>query len=103
MSGPCAKTTVKCVLVTPHGEHIVGTNECRNPQKVCPRDLGEGYEKCQTICDQVGHAEVVALENAGAKAVGARAYISGHTYACMNCQHQLFGAGVKSLSIGEPE
>ena len=42
--GPCAKTTTRCTLVTPGGTHIVGTNECRNPQPVCPRLPGEGYE-----------------------------------------------------------
>jgi hypothetical protein len=39
---------------------------------------------------------------AGDKAVGAKAYIEGHTYACMDCQHSLFGAGVIYLSIGKP-
>lgn len=103
MSGPCAKTTVTCTLVTPGGECFVGTNECVNPQTVCPRATGEGYEKCKTICRQVGHAEVVALQRAGEQARGARAYIEGHTYACMECQHALFGAGVRSISVGAPE
>lgn len=99
----CAKTTVRCTLVTPSGEHIVGTNACANPQPVCPREPGEGYEKCTTICRQQGHAEVQAVALAGDRARGARAYIEGHTYACMACQHALFGAGVRSLSIGSPD
>lgn len=103
MNGPCAKATVRCTLVTPEGEHIVGENECANPQAVCPRSPGEGYEKCVSICQQLGHAEVVAVAKAGSKARGARAYIEGHTYACMNCQHALFGAGVRSISVGAPE
>jgi hypothetical protein len=37
---------------------------------------------------------------AGDKAMGSRAYLEGHTYACMECQHTLFGAGVISLSVG---
>lgn len=100
--GPCAKTTTRCTLVTPAGEHIVGTNECRNPQPVCPRLPGEGYEKCKSICDQVGHAEVVAVARAGAKARGAKAFLEGHTYACMDCQHILWPSGVVSLSLGPP-
>lgn len=101
--GPCAKTTVRCTLVTVKGEKVVGENWCRNPQAVCPRSPGEGYEKCKSICDQAGHAEVVALKVAGAsRALGARAFIEGHTYACMDCQHALFGAGVESISIGRP-
>jgi hypothetical protein len=100
--GPCAKTTVRCTLVTPEGEHIVGTNHCANPQAVCSRAPGEDYTKCSTVCGQVGHAEVVAVQVAGDRAKDARAYLEGHTYACMNCQHALFGAGVLSLSIGRP-
>lgn len=100
MNGPCAKTTVTCTLVTPDGKHIVGTNYCRNAQPVCHRQPGEGYEKCRSICDQVGHAEVVAVMLAGEKARGARAYLQGHTYACQACQEALFGAGVISLSVG---
>lgn len=104
VKGPCAKTTVKCTLVTAEGEHIVGTNYCNNAQKTCPRLEGEGYEKCISICQQAGHAEQVVVSLAGNKARGARAYLIGHTYACQPCQEALFAAGVISLSIGiEPE
>lgn len=103
MRGPCAKTTTRCTLVTPDGEHIVGENWCENPQPSCPREPGEGYEKCKNICRQVGHAEEVAVMLAGDKARGARAYLEGHTYACMNCQHTLLGAGVRSLTVGAPQ
>lgn len=100
MTGPCAKTTVTCTLVTPSGEHIVGTNYCRNAQPACPRLRGEDYEKCRTVCDQAGHAEIVAVALAGEKARGARAYLQGHTYACQSCQEALFAASVISLSVG---
>jgi hypothetical protein len=101
--GPCVKATVRCTLVTPSGEHIIGENWCHNPQSACPRAPGEDYTKCKTICRQEGHAEVVAVRLAGEKARGARAYLEGHTYACMDCQHALFGAGVICLSVGKPE
>lgn len=100
--GPCAKATVRLTLVAADGERIVGSNYCRNPQATCPREPGEGYEKCATICDQVGHAEVVAVALAGDRARGARAYLEGHTYACMTCQHAMFGAGVVSFTVGPP-
>lgn len=101
-SGPCAKVTVRCTLVAADGGRIVGTNYCRNPQQVCPRAPGEGYEKCTSICDQAGHAEAVAVALAGTRARGTRAYLECHTYACMACQHALFGAGVVSFSVGAP-
>jgi hypothetical protein len=102
MNGPCAKTTVRCTLVTAAGEHIVGENWCANPQPVCPREPGEGYEKCKTVCQQEGHAETVVVRLAGPKAHGARAYLTGHTYACMDCQHAMFAAGVAAFGIGNP-
>ena len=102
MNGPCVKATVRCTLVTPAGEHIVGENWCRNPQTACPRAPGEDYTKCTTVCQQEGHAEAVAVKLAGAKAHGAHAFLEGHTYACMACQHALFGAGVRALSLGSP-
>ena len=103
MTGPCAKTTVRCTLVTGTGQHIIGENWCANPQDKCPREEGEGYDKCKSVCKQEGHAEEVAVRVAGDRALGSRAFIQGHTYACMNCQHVLFAAGVKSLTIGVPK
>lgn len=98
--GPCAKVTVTCTIISPDGQRFVGTNYCNNSQPVCPRRDGEGYEKCASICDQAGHAEQIATYLAGANAVGAAAYLEGHTYACQACQEVLFGAGVATLSIG---
>lgn len=102
ITGPCAKATVRCTLVCPDGSRIIGENECYNPQPACPRQPGDGYEKCKTICRQKGHAEVVALAKAGERAAGAHAYIEGHTYACKDCQEALFAAGVVALTIGRP-
>ena len=88
--GPCAKTTVTCVIMTASGERFVGSNACANPQPVCPREPGEGYEKCVSICQQSGHAE----REAGDKAAGAHAFFHGNTYACKDCQEALYDAGV---------
>ena len=92
--GPCAKTTVTCVITTWDGQRFIGTNACANPQPVCPREPGEGYEKCVSICQQAGHAEREALKLAGDKAVGAHAFFHGHTHACSECQEALYDAGV---------
>lgn len=100
--GPCAKVVVTCTLVMPDGARVVGTNYCRNPQDVCPRVPGEDYIKCRTICDQPGHAEIIALSRAAWNARGAHAYVEGNTYLCRPCQEALFGAGVVAVSIGAP-
>jgi len=101
--GDCAKLVVGCTLVAADGERIFGANWCANPQEVCPREPGEDYTKCTTICQQLGHAEEVALKEAGNKAKGARAILEGHTYACRDCQEALFSAGVVSLEIKHPK
>ncbi len=100
--GPCAKTVVTCTLITPDGRRFVGRNDCETPQATCPREIGEGYEKCKSICHQPGHAEEQVLRLAGYSARGARAYIEGHRYACPNCQMELFKAGIAALTIGAP-
>jgi deoxycytidylate deaminase len=99
MMGPCAKQVVKCAIVFPDGDYVVGENWCANPQKECPRTVGDGYEKCKSICQQEGHAEQVALRMAGEKSKGANAFLVGHTHACKDCQEAMFAAGVKSFSV----
>lgn len=102
MTGPCAKTRVFCTIVALDGQRFVGENLCANPQPVCPRLPGEGYEKCKTICVQLGHAEEVAAKMAGADASGGTAYIEGHTYACDPCKGALAAIGVLNVVIGAP-
>ena len=102
MIGPCVKTTVKCVIITNNNKIFTGSNYCNNPQEKCPRDIGEDYTKCKTICKQEGHAEMVTLKKAGNNAKGSNVYIEGHDHYCRDCQIALFKAGVKSLSIGIP-
>ena len=62
--GPCAKRRVSCTIIDRGGRVFTGENDCANPQAVCPRAPGEGYEKCRSICQQAGHAEIMALEAA---------------------------------------
>lgn len=99
MIGPCAKTQVMCLIVGKSGRGYVGTNSCENPQVKCPREIGEGYEKCRTICRQIGHAEITALIAAGEDAMGGRAYLWGHDHFCANCQKALFAAGILAISV----
>ncbi len=96
--GPCAKARARCVIRNGYVE-FWGENDCANPQPVCPRTPGEDYTKCQTICQQAGHAEVEALKKAGIHARGAVAYLFGHYYACEPCARALRDAGVIEISI----
>lgn len=103
--GPCAKVRVFCTLVHPDGRRWVGENVVRNPQEVCPRaelPRRTGYDRCQTVCDQVGHAEVVALQAAGPDAAGCTAYVENRDYVCRECQSALVAAGVRTFVLGGP-
>lgn len=44
----------------------------------------------------------MALKAAGRASEGSHVYVEGHTYACRNCQEELFKAGVIALTIGAP-
>lgn len=98
--GPCAKVTVKC-KITNNGKTFYGENWCRNPQDVCPRKPGEGYDKCHNICKTLGHAEMVALAAAGPDAEGAIVEIEKHRDICGPCYHKLKLAGVKEIRISK--
>lgn len=102
MIGPCAKAFVRCTIVAMDGARYIGENFCLAAQPACPREHGEGYEKCTTICRQVAHAEVVAAAIAGNRAQGGTAYLEGHTYACENCKAALAVVGVNQVVIGFP-
>jgi deoxycytidylate deaminase len=93
----CAKKRVQCVLIAKDGDVFVGENWCNSPQVSCPREPGEGYQKCKDVCDQNAHAEVEAIQLAGMKARGATAYLINHHHYCRDCQVALFDAGVESL------
>lgn len=97
--GPCAKRQVICVITTPDGQDFVGRNDCANPQEVCPRLPGEGYEKCRSICDQAGHAEIEALKLAGTHARGAKATLLGHYWICEPCGRAIREGGITALTI----
>lgn len=102
MRGPCAKRRVTCDLMTAEGPTFHGENDCANPQAACPRAPGEGYEKCQSICQQGQHAEIKALHeaiNAGYSTFGAVAIIEGHYYICEPCGAALRDAGIALVRL----
>lgn len=98
----CAKRWVGCYILTPDKQLVSGDNHCNKPQKECPREPGEDYTKCKTICDQPYHAEVAAIENAkkrGIDLTGATATIVGHDWVCKPCARALMAAGIRSIHI----
>ena len=95
----CAKKTVVCKIIGARGETYIGTNDCDNPQPVCPRAPGEDYTKCETVCQQRGHAEIQALRAAGDDARAGIAILEGHTYFCQHCQEALFDAGISLIGV----
>jgi deoxycytidylate deaminase len=103
--GPCAKVRVFCTLVHPDGRRWTGENSVRRAQDTCPRGgmpSGDGYHLCRDVCDQIGHAEVVALAAAGADAAGCTAYVEGRDFVCYDCQARLVAAGVRRFVLGAP-
>lgn len=106
MIGPCAKRRVRCTIVARDGRAVTGENECANAQDVCPRGPDEGYEKCHSVCRQVGHAEDVALDKARASDFdfeGAIAVLAGHDRICSACEQALDGAGITEVRFGVPD
>lgn len=74
---------------------------------VCPRaykgyPTGEGYHYCKNYCDQEGHSEVVAINNAKANGVdvtGADIYLYGHWWMCQNCWNHMIEAGINKTYL----
>lgn len=101
----CAKRRVICILSDDDGRVASGENICNNPQDVCPREPGEGYEKCKSVCDQPAHAEIDALQRweefHGLEATPTHALIRGHEYCCDHCKEMVLAAGVKTIQFGE--
>jgi len=100
----CLKQLTRCVIVI-DGKEYEATNSCHvEGAEVCPRvtagsKSGEGYE----LCGPPKHAEqeAAALVPPGTK--GGVAYLYGHTWMCMDCQHALTEAGINTHVItGEP-
>lgn len=100
----CAKRIVRCTIITSDGKAYSGENACEVPQVKCPRRRGEGYTKCKTICQQIEHAEIAALEKAKyysgfESLVGSMAIITGIDHLCKECARALSAAGVDEIIL----
>lgn len=103
--GHCLKAQVKATLVAANGARYVGTNRVMVPQTVCPR-MGMpsfcGYAPCLDVCKQPSHAEVSAIDLAGADAEGATIYLEGHHAPCPDCVDMAAKSGVLAIIVGPP-
>jgi len=100
--GPCAKARVTCVINLKDGRQIVGENITLNPQSKCPRQSGEGYHKCYSVCSQLGHAEDVALRQfrlAGYCPGDVQSIrVFGHARPCDSCRAMLDQLGLLAIT-----
>ena len=103
-AGPCAKRDVLCVILSAdHKKYWTGRNLCLDAQEDCPRIKGEDYEKCETMCHTIGHAEAVAARQVPeGEAAGGIAYLFGHYRICDSCAKVLESIGVREVYITEP-
>lgn len=100
----CAKQVVKATIITTDGRSFVGFNHCNNPQATCPRgDMPSnvGYHLCRDVCDQPGHAEVMALRAADFDVEGATLILEGHRAVCPTCMAALNAAGIAQIEVKE--
>jgi len=103
MSYTCKKQQTLAIIEN-DGKFWVGRNNCKNYVAVCPRDIqgcktGEGYELCKTVCEQEGHAEVMACKAAGDGARGGTLYLFGHWYCCDDCKRVMKEYGIENIKI----
>lgn len=86
----CFKREVCAILIDKNGKIAVGQNLISNSEvSECPREKGENYEKCISICRQEGHAETMVIQNAlerNMELKGSILYLIGHNRICDNCQ-----------------
>lgn len=102
----CAKRRVVAVLQSREHEEkwMMATNDCNNPQPSCPREDGEDYTKCHTICQQPGHAETEVLKMAKSW-MDLKYYtltIIGHDRMCPECMNAVADAGIVDIRF-KPE
>lgn len=101
----CKKQTVVFLIFNIENKIVsIGTNYCKNPQLVCPREImncktGEGYELCKNICNQEYHAEIDSINNLNNIDIPSFGLLIGHTYCCDNCLQKLNIVGITNIII----
>lgn len=75
---------------------------CPRVQNNCP--TGEGYHFCKEICQQNGHSELGAVNNAIANNNDpgqADLYLFGHWWCCKKCWDSIIKHGIKNVYLLE--
>jgi deoxycytidylate deaminase len=105
-SSGCRKQPTAAVVVI-KGRIVGKGSNAGKLVDVCPRVVancltGTGYEFCKSVCEQVGHAEVVAIKDAlsrGEDLRGASLYLDGHWWACKSCWDEILKAGISRVYV----
>lgn len=105
MSQKCFKRQVMAVIIDKNGNIASGENRISNRAvNQCPRDKGEDYEKCKSICNQEGHAEIMAIKQAKKRGLDLNEsflYLIGHHRICDNCNSECNKENINIVIIGE--
>lgn len=96
----CAKAVVRAYLLGNDGIVYYGENIAHQPQEFCPRAPGEGYEKCHSVCRTAGHAEEMAIREAGAAAFGGFMLVDYH-YICESCMSKINDEKITAMTVEE--
>lgn len=102
----CTKQPTAAVIVKKGKILGKGVNAGKKVE-VCPRVLrncptGTGYEFCKDVCEQEGHAEVMAIRNALSNhhdLKGASLYLDGHWWACQECWDNIIQSGISKVFL----
>lgn len=102
----CIKQPTGAVIVK--GSKIIGRGSNAGKRvEECPRwgsPTGTNYGPCKDVCQQEGHAEVMAIKDAEAKDKDtheADLYLYGHWWCCENCWNHILAAGIKRVILLE--
>lgn len=102
----CAKQSTSAVIFRKGNFLGRGVNAgkkvdvCPRVEKGCP--TGTGYELCREVCEQQGHAEIMAIKNAKEKGMnleGASLYLDGHWWICEECWDAIIEAKISKVYL----
>ncbi len=105
-SSGCIKQPTAAVVVK-NGKIIGRGANAGKKVEICPRVVqncptGTGYEYCRSVCEQEGHAEVMAIRDVLKNCHdprGADIYLEGHWWICEPCWNEIIKAGINRVFL----